>query len=807
MSSKLHRPSRTDLGTATAPQLLNPSALSKGVGPPKKMSPFKRLMTAVKSKLKLSVPRSVSDSHECEAPTTVFGVPIRESIVYAGAVVNLHTPGQEACHLPLLLALCGRFLNENGTHTVGIFRVSGSIRRIQEIHDNFDCGPNYGADLDWSHYTVHDVASIFRRYLTLLPEPVIPIAHYYAFREVLDQHADEDLAFQIDAYRRLVANLPESERLVLLYVISLLGHFSRFAEFTRMDTPNLAAIFQPGLLVHPLHTLSPEEYKRSQRVVEFLIAHHENFVVPFPSVTLVAIPADSYTPSDANSVAEASAAGIVGTNESVTTSGLAGRSTRSSRKSMRAQRKMSRPYSHYMPNPDDEGATAPGALAQNLSRAVSSPSNATLNTGHLSRIRRGRGTRENLHGPPNVRRAVTDYLYSNSRNASHQNGLSQAGDRVYQPPRSHVAPPPGTAVPSGSPVKGAGRQRSAKTLYTSIGRGTNVIFSTQPSSLNTSSSSAALESGLNTVGSRRGETTPLRQVNGPWVIQADDPSRPHSQVLLTPVGSDYLQAAEPIPIGDANHLVRSPSADQIHDDPLQTVDVRTLATPMSEDLPTIPVSQGLAAEMTDIMGTLQPVLGKDSNPIGAEPLSPAPAALPSPPVSAGPTRPLPPATRPSVEAAAADSPVAGPTATVTSAASLNGSSRGSVKRTSFQSLVRRLSRRSRRSTATDAPNGAPTIPDLLARLEPGNHQPVVSPPSMTAQLMRRLSREARSTFGQLSTFSNTSSAHDSTGTGLRHAGPPLSTADGASPLGSTSFASSAVANPVDSATFRPRSQS
>ncbi|RKP37666.1 Rho GTPase activation protein, partial [Dimargaris cristalligena] len=212
----------------------------------------------------------------------VFGVPLSQSLQYAGSLVDIKAPGLTRACLPMLITICGQFLSDNGTNTVGIFRVSGSLRRIQEIHQSFDSAPEYGADLDFSRYTVHDVASIFRRYLTLLPEPVIPVADYYLFREALDLSETSSLANQVDAFRKLLANLPEAERLVLLYVISLLGHFARFSEQTRMDIPNLAAIFQPGLLVHPLHTLTPEEYKRSQKVIEFLITHHENFVIPFP---------------------------------------------------------------------------------------------------------------------------------------------------------------------------------------------------------------------------------------------------------------------------------------------------------------------------------------------------------------------------------------------------------------------------------------------------------------------------------------------------------------------------------------------
>lgn len=42
----------------------------------------------------------------------------------------------------------------------------------------------YGKNLDWKKesFTMHDVASVFRRYLTMMPEPVIPYNLYSKVR-------------------------------------------------------------------------------------------------------------------------------------------------------------------------------------------------------------------------------------------------------------------------------------------------------------------------------------------------------------------------------------------------------------------------------------------------------------------------------------------------------------------------------------------------------------------------------------------------------------------------------------------------
>lgn len=40
--------------------------------------------------------------------------------------------------------------------------------------------PQFGADIEWdaTNFSPHDVATIFRRFLTQMPEPVIPVAFY-----------------------------------------------------------------------------------------------------------------------------------------------------------------------------------------------------------------------------------------------------------------------------------------------------------------------------------------------------------------------------------------------------------------------------------------------------------------------------------------------------------------------------------------------------------------------------------------------------------------------------------------------------
>ncbi len=45
---------------------------------------------------------------------------------------------------------------------------------------------------------------------------------------------------------------------------------------------DLAVIFRPGLISHPEHEMSPKEHSLSQRVLEFLIAQQDWFMLDIP---------------------------------------------------------------------------------------------------------------------------------------------------------------------------------------------------------------------------------------------------------------------------------------------------------------------------------------------------------------------------------------------------------------------------------------------------------------------------------------------------------------------------------------------
>jgi hypothetical protein len=184
------------------------------------------------------------------------------------------------------------------TDVEGIFRLNGSAKRIKDLQEIFDSPERYGKGLDWSGYTVHDAANVLRRYLNQLPEPIVPLEFYERFREPLRiyqrQVQDEkegveaekfDPGKAVETYQRLIVELPPLNKQLLLYILDLLAVFASKSDQNRMTSANLSAIFQPGMLSHPQHDMSPEEYKLSQDVLIFLIENQDHFLVGMSGTT------------------------------------------------------------------------------------------------------------------------------------------------------------------------------------------------------------------------------------------------------------------------------------------------------------------------------------------------------------------------------------------------------------------------------------------------------------------------------------------------------------------------------------------
>lgn len=114
-----------------------------------------------------------------------------------------------------------------------MFRIAGSQKRMRELQESFDTPPRYGKQQTWEKYSVHDAASVLRRYLNQMPEPIVPLQLYNEFRNAMHKQP-VDVEAAIRTYRLLVQSMPPANRYLLLYVLDLLAVFARKSDVNLM---------------------------------------------------------------------------------------------------------------------------------------------------------------------------------------------------------------------------------------------------------------------------------------------------------------------------------------------------------------------------------------------------------------------------------------------------------------------------------------------------------------------------------------------------------------------------------------------
>ncbi|KAJ3549850.1 hypothetical protein NM208_g282 [Fusarium decemcellulare] len=217
----------------------------------------------------------------------VFGVPLRESIIYANVAIsrfdeagNPHIYG----YTPIAVAKAGVFLKEKATQVEDIFAAPGHPVRMSKLQQIFDSAPQrYGKGLDWEGCTVHDAAGIFLRYLKSLPEPIIPYSCYEQFVEELVPFADRELTTEesaevLEVATKLVKDLPPLNRQLLLYVLDIVGVFAYWSEHNKMTDVRLISVFQPSIISGPPDKMDAEAHHMTASVAKLLVENETDIL-------------------------------------------------------------------------------------------------------------------------------------------------------------------------------------------------------------------------------------------------------------------------------------------------------------------------------------------------------------------------------------------------------------------------------------------------------------------------------------------------------------------------------------------------
>jgi len=148
--------------------------------------------------------------------------------------------------IPLVIELTCKSLEECGAETEGIFRVPGSVSRIQVLADMFRKGKlKYLEKLNLKLEDPHDVGGLFKLYLRSLPNSLCTSELYNEFYSAQESsRSDEEWLLKIVF---LLEQLPPRSQLLMLRLLKFFAYISSLSDKNKMTVDNLSIVFGPTL--------------------------------------------------------------------------------------------------------------------------------------------------------------------------------------------------------------------------------------------------------------------------------------------------------------------------------------------------------------------------------------------------------------------------------------------------------------------------------------------------------------------------------------------------------------------------------
>ncbi|XP_038061485.1 rho GTPase-activating protein 24-like isoform X2 [Patiria miniata] len=181
--------------------------------------------------------------------------------------------------IPSIVEQCVEQLRERGLQEEGIFRLPGRVSLIKELQERFDCGEK--PDFRAMNTDIHTIASLFKLYLRLLPEPLIPWQHYQSFYDGIKLHQEREEEGKKELIQQL-ALLPRTNYNLLKYLCEFLHDVQSYESYNRMGMLNLATVFGPNIFRPRLENATSlmETTTMSQKFLHLLIREHDEMFPP-----------------------------------------------------------------------------------------------------------------------------------------------------------------------------------------------------------------------------------------------------------------------------------------------------------------------------------------------------------------------------------------------------------------------------------------------------------------------------------------------------------------------------------------------
>ena len=221
----------------------------------------------------LSFKSSKSERNEWIQHFKLFVERYKHNCVYGTPLEVIVEREQIREKIPFVLLVCIKYILAYGQTTEGLFRVPGETSQVETFQRIFD----YGAtEVDFRGCSVHDVATLLKLSLRMLPNPLIPFATYPELIRVQTKFESEnDEKSYFLAVATIIKDMTPTNRIVLKYLLHFLGTFSQHSKHTKMTTDNLALVIAPNVVRPELDTVDTAvQLPIVARIFEFCISNH-----------------------------------------------------------------------------------------------------------------------------------------------------------------------------------------------------------------------------------------------------------------------------------------------------------------------------------------------------------------------------------------------------------------------------------------------------------------------------------------------------------------------------------------------------
>ncbi|CAM4679101.1 unnamed protein product [Leuciscus chuanchicus] len=198
------------------------------------------------------------------------GAQINQKLFSGDLISYIQASGQL---IPAVVENCIRFINLNGLHHEGLFRVPGSQMVVNQLKDAFEKGDDPladgGCDMD-------SVAGVLKLFFRGLEKPLFPEDSY---DQLMECGQIDDETKKVTQLKCVISSYPPTLIIVMRYIFAFLHHVSQYSDENMMQPYNLAVCFGPSLVRGPDNG-DASELQRINALVKSIIIQHESI---FPS--------------------------------------------------------------------------------------------------------------------------------------------------------------------------------------------------------------------------------------------------------------------------------------------------------------------------------------------------------------------------------------------------------------------------------------------------------------------------------------------------------------------------------------------